>query len=76
MPEGTVISMVEEKAVDRGRLARASGCSCIIVGEIRRRQEYLHGHQGLPVEVRFQPHEPQGVPDGGDLLHAQGVVRC
>merc|ERR1711988_990821 len=32
MPEGTVISMVEEKATDRGRFARAGGCSCMIVG--------------------------------------------
>merc|ERR1719320_1408143 len=32
MPEGTVISMVEEKASDRGRLARSSGCNCMIVG--------------------------------------------
>merc|ERR1712078_621773 len=32
MPEGTIISMVEEKASDRGRMARASGTSCIIVG--------------------------------------------
>jgi len=32
MPEGTVISMCEEKAADRGRIARASGTSCMIVG--------------------------------------------
>merc|ERR1711865_100740 len=32
MPEGTVISMCEEKATDRGRFARASGTSCMIVG--------------------------------------------
>merc|ERR1719421_956061 len=32
LPEGTIISMVEEKAADRGRMARASGTSCIIVG--------------------------------------------
>merc|ERR1719463_721038 len=32
MPEGTIVAMVEEKASDRGRLARTSGASCIIVG--------------------------------------------
>jgi len=32
LPEGTVISMCEEKAADRGRMARASGTSCMIVG--------------------------------------------
>jgi len=31
--EGTTVSMVEEKAQDRGRLARASGTSCVIVGQ-------------------------------------------
>eukprot|EP00397_Hematodinium_sp_SG-2012_P064214 GEMP01090308.1.p1 GENE.GEMP01090308.1~~GEMP01090308.1.p1 ORF type:complete len:254 (+),score=36.70 GEMP01090308.1:81-842(+) len=31
-PEGTVVSMVEEKVGDRGSLARAGGTSCIIVG--------------------------------------------
>ena len=33
MPEGTLISMCEEKATDRGRLARASGTYCQIVGQ-------------------------------------------
>jgi len=32
LPEGTVVSMVEEKASDRGRLARTSGASCMVVG--------------------------------------------
>jgi len=32
LPEGTVVSMVEEKASDRGRLARAGGTSCMVVG--------------------------------------------
>eukprot|EP00419_Tripos_fusus_P058964 CAMPEP_0172928352 /NCGR_PEP_ID=MMETSP1075-20121228/217932_1 /TAXON_ID=2916 /ORGANISM="Ceratium fusus, Strain PA161109" /LENGTH=288 /DNA_ID=CAMNT_0013789637 /DNA_START=74 /DNA_END=938 /DNA_ORIENTATION=- len=32
MPEGTIISMCEEKAMDRGKLARASGTSCMVVG--------------------------------------------
>jgi large subunit ribosomal protein L8e len=31
-PEGTVVSMVEEKLGDRGTLARAGGTSCIIIG--------------------------------------------
>jgi len=32
MPEGTVISMCEHKSADRGKLARASGTSCMVVG--------------------------------------------
>jgi large subunit ribosomal protein L8e len=32
MPEGTVVSMLEEKATDRGRLARAGGTCCTVVG--------------------------------------------
>jgi len=32
VPEGTILSMVEDKAADRGAIARASGCSCILVG--------------------------------------------
>jgi len=32
MPEGTVVSMVEDKQADRGTIARASGTSCIVVG--------------------------------------------
>lgn len=31
-PEGTVVSMVEEKVGDRGSIARAGGTSCIVVG--------------------------------------------
>jgi len=31
-PEGTVVSMVEDKFGDRGTLARSSGTSCIVVG--------------------------------------------
>ena len=32
MPEGTVISMLEEKSSDRGRYARAGGTYCQIIG--------------------------------------------
>jgi len=32
IPEGTVICMLEEKAADRGRIARAGGTSCTVVG--------------------------------------------
>eukprot|EP00392_Amoebophrya_sp_AT5.2_P005784 g5794.t1 len=31
-PEGTVVSMVEDKYADRGSIARASGTSCIVIG--------------------------------------------
>jgi len=43
-PEGTVVSMVEEKAGDRGSLARAGGTSCIIVG---------HSDDGKKTRVRL-----------------------
>jgi len=32
MPEGTIVSNVEAKLGDRGVLARASGCSAIVIG--------------------------------------------
>jgi len=32
MPEGTVVSMCEEKPADRGKMARAGGTSCMVVG--------------------------------------------
>jgi len=44
MPEGTVISMCEEKASDRGRFARAGGTSCMIVG---------HSDDGRKTRVRL-----------------------
>jgi len=44
MPEGTVISMVEEKPADRGKLARAGGCSCMIVG---------HSDDGKKTRIRL-----------------------
>lgn len=30
-PDGTIVSMVEDKYADRGTLAKASGTSCIVV---------------------------------------------
>eukprot|EP00928_Gymnodinium_smaydae_P070993 TRINITY_DN546_c0_g1_i10.p1 TRINITY_DN546_c0_g1~~TRINITY_DN546_c0_g1_i10.p1 ORF type:complete len:257 (-),score=60.18 TRINITY_DN546_c0_g1_i10:51-821(-) len=44
MPEGTVVSMLEEKAGDRGRVARASGTSCMIVG---------HSDDGKKTRIRL-----------------------
>lgn len=44
MPEGTVVAMCEEKVADRGRLARASGCSCMIVG---------HSDDGKKTRIRL-----------------------
>jgi len=44
MPEGTVISMVEEKSGDRGKIARASGASCMVVG---------HSDDGRKTRVRL-----------------------
>jgi len=44
MPEGTVVAMCEEKVADRGRIARASGCSCMIVG---------HSDDGKKTRIRM-----------------------
>jgi len=44
MPEGTVVSMCEEKSSDRGRFARASGTNCMVVG---------HSDDGRKCRVRL-----------------------
>jgi len=44
VPEGTVMSMVEEKSSDRGRFARASGTSCMVVG---------HSDDGKKTRIRL-----------------------
>jgi len=44
MPEGTIISMVEDKAADRGAIARASGTSCMVVG---------HSDDGKKTRIRM-----------------------
>eukprot|EP00403_Amphidinium_massartii_P028756 CAMPEP_0178398332 /NCGR_PEP_ID=MMETSP0689_2-20121128/14718_1 /TAXON_ID=160604 /ORGANISM="Amphidinium massartii, Strain CS-259" /LENGTH=255 /DNA_ID=CAMNT_0020019091 /DNA_START=105 /DNA_END=872 /DNA_ORIENTATION=+ len=44
IPEGTSVAMVEEKAADRGRIARCSGTSCLIVG---------HSEDGRKTRVRL-----------------------
>jgi len=48
MPEGTIISNLECKQGDRGTLARASGCSAIVIG---------HSEDGQKTRVRL----PSGV---------------
>lgn len=48
MPEGTIISNCEAKLGDRGVLARASGCSAIVIG---------HSEDGKKTRVRM----PSGV---------------
>lgn len=48
MPEGTIISNLEAKQGDRGTLARASGCSAIVIG---------HSEDGKKTRVRL----PSGV---------------
>merc|ERR1719439_136272 len=53
MPEGTVISMVEEKATDRGRFARASGTSCMIVG---------HSDDGKKSRIRLPSGSKKSIP--------------
>jgi len=53
MPEGTVVSMCEEKALDRGRFARASGCSCMIVG---------HSDDGKKSRIRLPSGTRKSIP--------------
>ena len=53
MPEGTVISSVEQKAGDRGRMAKASGASCIIVG---------HSDDGKKTRVRMPSGARRTIP--------------
>mmetsp|Transcript_93658 Transcript_93658/g.195308 ORF Transcript_93658/g.195308 Transcript_93658/m.195308 type:complete len:253 (-) Transcript_93658:107-865(-) len=53
MPEGTVVSMCEEKASDRGRLARASGCNCMVVG---------HSDDGKKTRIRLPSGSRKTVP--------------
>jgi len=53
MPEGTVVSMVEEKASDRGRFARAGGTSCMIVG---------HSDDGKKSRIRLPSGSRKTIP--------------
>jgi large subunit ribosomal protein L8e len=53
MPEGTVISQCEEKAADRGRLARAGGTSCMVVG---------HSDDGKKTRLRLPSGSRKTVP--------------
>jgi large subunit ribosomal protein L8e len=53
MPEGTVVSMCEEKAADRGRLARASGTSCMVVG---------HSDDGKKTRIRLPSGSRKTIP--------------
>jgi len=53
MPEGTVVSMCEEKAADRGRIARASGTSCMVVG---------HSDDGKKTRIRLPSGTRKTIP--------------
>lgn len=53
MPEGTIVSMVEEKASDRGRFARAGGTSCMIVG---------HSDDGKKSRIRLPSGSRKTIP--------------
>jgi len=53
MPEGTLVSMCEEKSSDRGRFARASGCHCMIVG---------HSDDGKRTRLRLPSGKRKAIP--------------
>jgi len=53
MPEGTVVSMCEEKAADRGRFARASGTSCMVIG---------HSDDGKKTRIRLPSGSRKTIP--------------
>merc|ERR1711957_980421 len=59
MPEGTVISMVEDKALDRGRIARASGTSCMVVG---------HSDDGKKTRIRLPSGSRKTVPSAARAI--------
>lgn len=60
MPEGTVISMVEEKPADRGKIARTGGTSCILVG---------HSDDGKKCRIRMPSGARKTIPSS-----CRGVV--
>jgi len=53
MYEGTLVSMCEEKASDRGRYARASGTSCMVVG---------HSDDGRRTRLRLPSGKRKAIP--------------
>jgi len=53
LPEGSVVSSLEEKCGDRGRIAKASGVSCIVVG---------HSEDGRKTRVRLPSGARKSVP--------------
>jgi len=53
MPEGTLMSMCEEKALDRGKIARASGTSCMVVG---------HSDDGRKTRIRMPSGSRKSIP--------------
>merc|ERR1711920_627655 len=52
-PEGTVTSQCEEKSADRGRLARAGGTTCVIVG---------HSDDGRKTRIRLPSGSRKTIP--------------
>jgi len=59
IPEGTEISMVEDKYADRGTLGRASGTSCIVVG---------HAEDGKRTMIRLPSGVRKKVPSGNRAI--------
>lgn len=65
VPEGTVLSMVEEKSSDRGRLARAGGTSCMVVG---------HSDDGSKTRIRLPSGSRKTIP--ATCRGIIGIVAC
>ena len=53
MPEGTIVSNIETHSGDRGTIARASGCSSIIIG---------HSEDGLKTRIRMPSGARKQIP--------------
>merc|ERR1712050_740280 len=58
-PEGTVVSMVEDKYADRGTLARASGTSCIVVS---------HSEDGKKTMIKLPSGTRKRIPSGSRAM--------
>jgi len=65
MPEGTIICCVETQAGDKGKLARASGCSCIIISHMDNGRTKLKLPSGAKRAVPQQARAMIGMVAGG-----------
>jgi len=68
MPEGTLVSMCENKAGDRGKLARAGGCNCMVVGHSEDGKTRIKLPSGSRKTVLSKCRAIVGVVSGGQRM--------